>query len=113
MEKRDAELAVAERVLAEMEGADVPSAPEKVYELSPSPVATSRREKVIEALSGTKLWMTSGEINQAIAKRHGAPIKNTSFYPMISVLTKDGVIIRKDDKLAVKGRIGEGSQVND
>ena len=113
IEKRDAELAIAERVLAELERTPLPSGPEKPYELSLMPQAASRRERVLEALSGQKLWMTSAEINQAIARRHGAMIKATSFYPMISLLTKEGVLVRDEDKLALKGRIGEGSQVND
>lgn len=113
IEKRDAELAIAEKVLAELERTAPTAGPETTYELSLTPQAASRRERVIEALSGQKLWMTSAEINQAIARRHGALIKTTSFYPMISLLTKDGVLVRKDDKLALKSRLGEGSQVND
>ncbi len=83
------------------------------YELSLSPAPNTRREKVIHALMGEKIWMTSGEINKAIAKRHGTLIKSTSFYPMISLLTKERVIIRRDDKLALRSRLGEGQAVND
>lgn len=113
LEKQDAELAVAERVLAEFEGIVVPPTPQIGFEFGSPPPATSRRERVVEALSGSKLWMTSAEINQAIAERYGALIKATSFYPMISLLTKERVLVRKKDKLALQSRIGEGSQVND
>lgn len=111
LDKQDADLAVAERVLAKLEGSEPP--PQQPFEFSPPGAALSRRDRVVEALSGQKLWMTSAEINQAIANRHGALIKTTSFYPMISLLTKEGVLVRDEDKLALKRRIGEGSQVND
>ncbi|MBA4330583.1 MAG: hypothetical protein B7Y85_06185 [Brevundimonas sp. 32-68-21] len=113
LDKRDADLAVAEKVLVELEGVDASSAPEAPYELNLSPQATTRREKIIEALKGPKLWMTSGEINKAIYKRHGVMIKTTSLYPMLTLMTKEGVLMRSKDKLALESRIGEGSQVND
>jgi hypothetical protein len=50
LDKRDADLAVAEKVLVELEGVDASSAPEAPYELNLSPQATTRREKIIEAL---------------------------------------------------------------
>ncbi len=43
----------------------------------------------------------------------GFLIKGTSFHPMISLMTKEGMIVRDKDRLALKSRIGEGSQVND
>ena len=113
LEQRDAELAVAERVLAELEGNDKSKASDRPQELSLSPAPNTRREKVIFALSGEKIWMTSAEINQAIGRRHGAEIKSTSFYPMVSLLTKERVIIRRGDKLALRSRLGEGQAVND
>jgi hypothetical protein len=57
---------------------------------------------------------------EAVVIRHlvhkpvaGFLIKGTSFHPMISLMTKEGMIVRDKDRLALKSRIGEGSQVND
>lgn len=114
LDKQDAELAIAEKVLSEIEGSDAPPAPAQNAMLNMMAAhGLSRRDRVVEALSGKLLWMTSAEINDAIAKRQGARIKNTSFYPMLTVLKNEGVVVRDGDKMALKSRIGEGSQVND
>lgn len=104
LEKQDAELAIAERVLAEMEGVKA-SSPQQTFEIVLSAPSGSRRERVLEALGGDKIWMTSAEINNAIAKRHGVLIKGTSLYPMLTNLKKEGVIIRQGDRMALKGRL--------
>jgi len=74
----------------------------------------TRRERILEALSGEKVFMTSGEVNAAIAKRYGALIKGTSLYPMLTQLKKEGVIVRagkKGDLIAIKRRAEGGSVV--
>ncbi|GLK49281.1 hypothetical protein GCM10017620_22540 [Brevundimonas intermedia] len=120
---QDAELEVAEKVLVRLE-AERPEG--KTFELQPvqpgkndeprdtfafdvPPIRLSRRELVLEALKGEKIWMTSAEINEEIAKRHGAQIKPTSFYPMLSNLKNEAVIKREGDRMALASRIeGEG-----
>lgn len=120
LERRDAELAVAEKVLAEFGDVTVSTPPQSVQQtqqrtldiILSSPPA-SRRERVLQALSGEKVWMTSAEINRAIAKRHGMLIKGTSLYPMLTVLKNEGVIVRDGDKMALKSRVEGGSEVQD
>lgn len=112
LDKRDAELAIAEKVLAELEGAVASPAPSTMELLLSAPTA-SRRERVVEALSGERVWMTSREINNAIAKRHGMLIKSTSLLPMLTNLKNEGVVVRDGDKIALKERVEGGSAVQD
>ena len=105
MDRRDADLAVAERILSEIEGDAAHQTLPLNAMLSVMPASgVSRRDRVVESLSGEKIWMTSAEINEAIAKRHGAPIKTTSFYPMLTTLKNDGVIVRDGERIALKSR---------
>lgn len=113
LEKLDADLAVAERVLLgyRASGAQSPAPIQAAFKLaSPVPSAT-RRDRVIQALSDEKLWMTSSEINLAIEKRHGALMKTNSLYPMLTNLKKEGVIVRDRDRMALKSRITEAAPV--
>lgn len=110
----DAELAIAERVLAKLEGDETPAATTPSAAPPPPPAGASRRERILEALSGEKVWMTSGEINHAIWKRHGAMIKGSSLYPMLSVLKQEGVIVRagkNGENIAIRRRAEGGSAV--
>lgn len=118
LERRDAELAVAEKVLAEFEGIPATelaaiSGTERFSMKMPVPTTSTRRELVIEALSGEKVWMTSGEINKAIYKRHRFMIKTSSLYPMLTVLKNETVIVRDGDKMALKSRVKGGFEVQD
>lgn len=115
LEKQDAELAIAEKVMTQIEGSDTPTLPGLVpFPAPPAPPPTaggSRRERVLEALSGEKVWMTSAEVNQEIARRYGALMKGTSLYPLLSLLKKERVIVRAGDKIAIKRRAEGGSAV--
>lgn len=114
LEKLDADLATAERVLVEMSGSEASPALNPVVPVKPPSGYGSRRERILEALSGEKVFMTSGEVNRAIAKRYGVMIKGTSLYPMLTQLKKEGVIVRagqKGDLIAIKRRAEGASTV--
>lgn len=118
LERQDAELAIAEKVMAEIEGDETPAQPALPAGSAPTAlsklVATSRRTRILEALSGEKVFMTSAEINEAIAKRYGAPIKGSSLYPMLSLLKQEKVIVRagkNGELIAIKRRAEGGSEV--
>lgn len=65
----------------------------------------SRRELVMEAMTDGPMWQTSKDINFAIARKHGFHIKGSSFFPMLTALKNEGVIIRDGDKMALKSRL--------
>lgn len=114
LERQDAELAIAEKVLAEMEGVKASPSPQQPFEFDAPPqpsVHPSRRELVMEALGGEKVWMTSAEINKEVFRRHRFLIKTSSLYPMLTVLKNEGVIVRDGDRMALKSRVGGGSEV--
>lgn len=107
LERQDAELAIAEKVLREFANADHASAfggdvGLPVLARAPS---GSRRERVLEALSGETVWMTSKEINFAIAQKYGVYIKGASLFPMLTALKNEGVIVRDGSKMALKSRV--------
>lgn len=104
LDREDAELAVAERVLARMAGEE-PAPVNAMTSLVRPRDALSRRDKVLDVLSGEAVWMNSREINAAIFKKHGAFIKGSSFFPMLTTLKNEGVILREGDKMALKSRV--------
>ena len=95
------DLAIAERVLLNLSGA-VEQAP---ADAAP-PSDLTRRDKILAVLNGSaEPWLTSTDINKAIARRFGGLIKSSSLLPMLTNLKDEGVIIRKDGKLALKERV--------
>ena len=109
LQKRDSDLAIAEKVLAEFEGAATP--PVAMADAPAMRRAGTRRDRIIEALENGDLWKTSGQINQAIAKASGFFIKNSSLYPMLTTLKNEDVIVRDGDKMALKSRLEGGAYV--
>lgn len=106
LEKRDAELAVAERVLAEFDGVTIVPVPPEAVQVQPySGREPSRRDKVLDVLAEGALWATSAEINRAVARKFGFLIKPSSFHPLLTDLKNEGVILRDGNKLALKSRI--------
>ena len=103
LDKRDAELAIAERVLAGMSGVSPPITPFVVT--AHSNKEPSRKDKVLDILSDGPLWMTSSSINLSVARKYGQLIKPSSFHPLLTDLKNEGVILRDGNKLALKSRI--------
>ena len=111
LDREDAELVVAERVLARMAGEE-PAPVNAFVATRRKAMSMSRRELVMEAMTDGPMWQTSKDINFAIARKHGFHIKSTSFFPMLTALKNEGVILRDGDKMALKSRLdGEGGPI--
>nr|WP_314525519.1 hypothetical protein [uncultured Brevundimonas sp.] len=112
LEVEDAELAAAERVVLRLESG-------QTHQLTGHAVASTavtgtltvvrrrnNKESVVQALAeSSSPWLESGEINEAIAKLTGEPLKISSLYPLLTNLKKDGVLVRQGNKLALTARI--------
>lgn len=111
LEVEDAELAAAERVVLRLEaGTTHQLSGNATVSTAASGTLTVRRrnnkESVVQALTeSSSPWLESSEINDAIAKLTGEPLKISSLYPLLTNLKKDGVLIRQGNKLALTTRI--------
>jgi hypothetical protein len=103
----DAELSIAERVLRRLLGGAVfEDAADKAQRANAAP--KTQKDIVIEVLRVDEtVWMKSGEIVEAARRRLGADIPERSLRPLLSVMKRDGLIVRQGRLIALNGRQAE------
>ena len=110
LKAEDDELAVAEHVLVRL--SDVATGP---WHSQTGPAETisrsqqvprSQREFVLDALAHSDAaWLKSGEIVAVTKKRWGVTISERSLRPLLSVMKRDGQIVRQGRVLALRDRV--------
>lgn len=114
LKAEDEELALVEQVLSRFahrdtqDGAPHSSTGVRQRLLSPR----SQREYVLDALSASDaVWLRSDQIVALARKRWGVVISERSLRPLLSVMKRDGQIVRQGRVLALPERVEERKAV--
>ncbi len=111
LQAEDDELALVEQVLRRFSG-EQESAPHAsgVRQLLMRP--RSQREFVLDALSASDaVWLRSDQIVSLARKRWGVAISERSLRPLLSVMKREGHIVRQGRMLALPERLEEKKAV--
>ena len=113
LQEEDDDLEVTERVLARLQAAKAKANGNGAHVGPPAPLATrtmSQPEYVLGTLRAAENpWIESAvALQNMVRKVHGVDIPTNSFHPIISNLTKRGVVLRDGPRIALAERIAKG-----
>lgn len=112
LKAEDEELAIVEQVLSRFSNAAengvatiTPTGPAPFHGVRLFQTPRSQREHVLDALATSdEVWLRSNEIIAQARKRWGVTISERSLRPLLSVMKRDGQIVRQGRVLALRER---------
>lgn len=108
LKAEDEELAMAEQVLRRFSDRGAAEAPQAASVRQRLLSPRSQREYVLDALAHSEhVWLRSDQIVALARKRWGVSISERSLRPLLSVMKRDGQIVRQGRVLALPERVEE------